>query len=51
MSNVVVLPFRPHMSEVQELKRKMCTVGWESGGGNKVFQEVSALLAVEPLSV
>ena len=47
----VVLPFKPHMSEVQELKRKMCTVGRESGGGTEVLQEVSALLAVEPLSV
>ena len=45
--NVVVLPV---MIEVQELKRKVCTVGQKSGGGNEVFQEVSAHLSVEPLS-
>ena len=32
--NVVVLPFRPPLSKVQQLKRKVCTVGWKSGGGN-----------------
>ena len=48
--NVVVLPFRPHMSEVQELKREMRTVVRESCGGTEVLQEVSAFLPVEPLS-
>ena len=49
--NVVVLPFRPLVNKVQELKRRVCTAGRESGGGNKVLHKVSALLAVEPLSV
>ena len=47
--NVVVLRFRAH-TEVQELKREMCTVGRESSG-TEVLQEVRALLPVEPLSV
>ena len=47
--NVVVLPSRPPVGKVRELKRKVCTVGRESGGGNKVLQEVSAFLPVEPL--
>ena len=49
--SVVVLPSRPQVSEVQELKREICTVGRESCGGNEVLQEASALLPVEPLSV
>ena len=49
--NVVVSPFRPHMGEVQELKREICTVRREKSGGNEVLQEANALLSVEPLSV
>ena len=48
--DVVVFPFRPPVSKVQGLKRKVCTVGRESGGGNEVLQEVSTFLPVEPLS-
>ena len=47
----VVSSFRPHMGEVQELKREICTVGRESNGDNEVLQEVNALLSVEPQSV
>ena len=49
--NVVVSHFRPHMGEVQELKREICNVGREKSGGNEVLQEVNALLSVERLSV
>ena len=48
--DVVVFPFRPPVSKVQELKRKVCTVGRDSGGGNEFMQEVSAFLPVEPMS-
>ena len=34
--NVGVFPFRPHVSKVQELKTKKCTVELESGGGKEV---------------
>ena len=47
----VVSPFRPHMGEVQDLKREICTVARKKSGGNEVLQEVNALLSVEPLSV
>ena len=50
--NVVVLSFRPHVSEVQELKMKRCSVERDGGGGgNEVLQEVSAPFPVEPLLV
>ena len=46
---VVVSPFRPHMGEVQELKREVCTVRRENSVGNDVLQEANELLSVEPL--
>ena len=48
--DVVVTPCRPRMSEVQKLKREVCSVGQEKGG-NEVCQEASALLSIGPLSV
>ena len=38
------------VSKVQELRRKVCAVARDTGGGNEVLQEVCAFLPVEPLS-
>ena len=43
--DVVVTTCRPRMSEVQKLKREVCSVGRENGGGNEVCQEASASLS------
>ena len=40
---------RPPVSQVQELKNKVRTVGREIGGGNEVLQEMNALVSVELL--
>ena len=47
--DVVVFPFRPPLSKVQELKGKECTAGREISSGSKVAQEVSALPSGVPL--
>ena len=43
--DVVVASFGPHMSEVQKLKREICSVGRESGGDNEISHEASAFFA------
>ena len=47
--DVVVTACGPRMSKVQKLKREICSVWLEKGGGNEVCQEASAVLSVGAL--
>ena len=47
--DVVVFPFRPPVSQVQELEGKECTMGREIGSGGKVTKEVNAFPPVVSL--
>ena len=44
--DVVVTTCRPRLSQVQKLKREICSVG-----GNEILQEACAFLPVGPLSI